>query len=181
MTHRRLALALLAPALWLAACGGPLLSAEVKEAKITSTNVPFSSPGGGAISFGSFTADLGPLGASSGSGFTTALTLKQVTIAWTDPATRPDFSGITSATLTAVPAAGSGAQERVVATYVQSASDPNPAGIVIAGDPSLNVLDYLADGVLELRLDVQGTPPATAWAATATVVAELAWKAEYSP
>jgi hypothetical protein len=174
MTRRARSLAAIASTLLLQACGGPLLSAEVKEARITSTDVPFSGAGvPGETTLGDITADLGPFGTSLGGGVTTELKLKQVAITWTDPATRPDFSGVTSATLTAVPDPASGRSPVVVATYTQDPADPNPAGIVVAGDPALDVFDLLSGGVLALRLDAQGALPATAWAETATVVVDL--------
>jgi hypothetical protein len=182
MTCRLLSLAALAPAILLHGCGGPLLSAEVKDASITSTNVPFAGAGvPGATALGSFTADLGPLGKPVASGVKTELTLTEVAINWTDPANRPDFSGVTSATLTAIPDPSSGLPPKVVATYVQDPLDPNPVGMVIAGDPALNLFDLLSGGVLDLRLDASGALPSTAWAQTATVVAHLRVKIEYTP
>lgn len=184
MNRRTLALLLLlAPAALalLQGCGGPLASAEVKNARITSTHVPFSGTGiPGETTLGDVTADLGPLGESLGSGFVTELSLKRFELAWNDPATRPDFSGVTSATLTVIPDPASGLAEQVVATYTQDPADPNPASLVIVGDPALNLFDFLAGGVLTLRLDAQGTLPAGAWSAEATAIADLRLKVEYS-
>lgn len=184
MNRRTLALlSLLAPAALalLQGCGGPLLTAEVKNARITSTNVPFSGTGvAGATTLGNVTADLGPLGKSLGSGFVTELTLKRFELAWNDPATRPDFSGVTSATLTVIPDPASGLPETVVATYTQASPGDNPLSLVIAGDPGFNLFDFLAGGILTLRLDAQGSLPATAWSANATAIADLALKVEYS-
>jgi len=178
----RLLIAVLAPALLLQACGGPLATAEVKRARITSTDVPFAGSGvPGDTALGGFTADLGPAGSSMGSGFVTTLHVKSVQIAWNDPLTQPDFSGVTSATLTVVPDPASGLSPTVVAIYVQDPADPNPAALTIAGDPNLNVFDYLAGGVLSLQLDANGTLPPGPWTASATVVADLSLKVEYSP
>lgn len=178
MLRPLIALALVAPALLLHGCGGPLATAEVKNARITSTDVPFAGTGIPGDTLGDITADLGPVGESFGSGFATTLTVKQVSIAWTDPLTRPDFSSVTSATLTVIPDPASGLSETVVASYVQDPSDPSPTALNIKGDPGLNVFDYLTGGVLTLRLDAVGTPPT--FAATATVIADLALKVEYS-
>jgi hypothetical protein len=183
MNRRTVALLLLAPAALalLQGCGGPLVTAEVKNARITSTNVPFSGTGvPGATTLGDVTADLGPLGESLGSGFVTELTLKRFELAWNDPATRPDFSGVTSATLTVIPDPAAGLPEKVVATYTQDPADPNPTSLVIAGDPGFNLFDFLAGGILTLRLDAQGTLPAVPWSADATAIADLALKVEYS-
>jgi hypothetical protein len=177
MPRRLIALALLSPAILLGACGGPLATAEVSHAKITSTNVPFVGTGVSGAALGDITADLGPVGSSLGTGFTTTLTVRSVQIAWTNPSSHPDFSGVTSATLSVIPDPASGLSPTVVATYVQDPADPNPAALVIAGDPALNVFDYLAGGVLKLQLDAVGTPPA--FAETATVIADLALKVEY--
>lgn len=180
MAPRRLALLLLPSIAILHGCGGPLLTAEVQTVRVTSTNVPFSSTGApGPI--GDVTADLGPIGKSVGSGFVTDLTLKRFELAWNDPATRPDFSGVTSATLTAVPDPASGLPPKVVASYTQDPGNPDPTRLVIAGDPALNLFDLLASGVLTLRLEPQGTFPSGAWAANATAVVDLGVKVEYTP
>jgi hypothetical protein len=178
MPRRLIALALLSPVVLLGACGGPLATAEVSHAKITSTNVPFLGTGLPGAVLGGITADLGPVGESLGTGFTTTLTVRSVQIAWTNPSSHPDFTLVTSATLSVIPDPASGLSPTVVATYTQDPLDPNPAALVIAGDPALNVFDYLAAGVLQLQLEAAGTPPA--FADTATVIADLAVKVEYS-
>jgi len=179
MLRQLIALALVAPALLLQGCGGPVATAEVKNARITSTDVPFESTGGGTA-LGEITADLGPVGESFGSGFTTTLTLKQVRIAWNnpDPAVHPNFTSVTSATLTVIPDPASGLSPKVVASYVQDPGNLNPAELVIVGDPDLNVFDFLSGGVLTLQLDASGTVPAFP-STNATVIADLALKVEY--
>jgi hypothetical protein len=175
----RLLIAVLAPALLLHGCGGPLATAEVQHARITSTNITFVGTGAPG-SLGSFSADLGPAGPSLGSGFKTELKLTRLQIAWDDPSPLPypDFSGVTSATLTVIPDPATGLTQVVVATYVQDPADRSPTALVIEGDSNLNLFDYLAGGVLTLRLDAQGTP--SAFVDTATVVADLSLKVEYS-
>lgn len=179
MLRRLPALPLLPLAILLHGCGGPLATAEVRHARITSTSIPFVGTGvPGEI--GSFGADLGPAGTSLGSGFTTVLKVTRIQIAWDDPSPLPypDFSGVTSATLTAIPDPTSGLSEVVVATYLQDPANPSPLALVIEGDTNVNLFDYLASGVLTLRLDAQGTP--APFADTATVIADLTLKVEFS-
>lgn len=181
MTRRPALLAALSAAALLSGCSGPLVTAEIETVRITSTGVTLSGNGlPGYSALGTITADLGPVGESFGSGFVTELNLKSTRISWEDPAARPDFSGVTSATLTAIPDAASGLPNLTVATYVQDPADPNPVELVIVGDPSINLFDYLSGGELSLSIDAQGTLPGVAWSALATVVAEMSFKVEYS-
>lgn len=167
-------LLLATPTALLQGCGGPLLSVEVKDARITSTNVPFSAtsvPGPNGL--GLVTADLGPLGKAVGGGCTTDLNVKQTVLRWNDPVSHPDFTGVTSATLTAIPGPGSTNPPKVVATYTQDPANKNPAQLLIVGDPALNFFDLLNAGVLTLRLDATGTTVPATWTANATVVVDL--------
>jgi hypothetical protein len=180
MNRKLLGALLPALPLVLAACGGPLVEAEVKSVKITSTGIPFAGTAG-SLTFGSAEIDLSPIADIQGQGVATELKVTQFRIAWDDPFTQPDFSGITSATLTAVADPTSGLAPMVVATYTQSLADPNPAELVVAGDPGLNLFSYFASGKLNLVLEGVGTPPGSDWVATATVLAEMSLRVEYNP
>jgi hypothetical protein len=158
---------------------GPMLEAEVKNVRITIPDQQLAGvPGSAAL--GDVEVDVGGE-LPDGDGWTIEIRLKALGVAWADPGNHPDFSQFTSATLSVIPGPTSMLPPVVVASYVQDPADPDPHEIVIAGDPAVNLHEYLVDGTFLLRIEAQGSTPSSPWTASAWITADLGLRVEYSP
>lgn len=182
MARRLAVLAALLPSLALTGCETST-SVELKTIRITQPGIPILGTAvPGAPLQATTTFDLGAAteAANLSNAAVVELTTKSIRLLWEDPATQPDFSGITGARFEIVPDPASGRPSEEIATYVQNPANPNPMEVNFPGR-DLNVFGLLVEGgKVTLNATAEGTIIGVV-DTTATVVVEFNMLVEVEP
>lgn len=178
-----------APLLLLAACGGPLLYAdlEVPQVLVTLPSQRFPASAGNPALWCAPTApscvateleyDLGQsVSYLREPGATYQVRLNHLAIAMVATA-GGDLRGVKSAAILAYPAAGGAPVE--IARYVRSAADPAPTTIAVAGDPGLDLAPYVSAGRIRVRVELTYDAPTPAFDADVTADFYLKVRLDY--
>jgi hypothetical protein len=183
MARRLVVLAALLPSLALTGCETST-SVELKTIRITQPGIPIQGTGIPGIPLQATTTfDLGAAteAASISDAAVVELTTKSIRLVWEDPATQPDFSGITNARFEIVPDPASGLPAADIASYTQNPANPNPLSVDFTGRDSLNVFDLLVGGgQVTLNAFAEGSIIGTI-DTTATVIVEFNMLVEVEP
>jgi hypothetical protein len=183
MARRLVVLAALLPSLALTGCETST-SVELKTIRITQPGIPITGTGiPGMPLEASTTFDLGAAAeaAQISEAAVIDLTTTSIQLIWDDPATQPDFSGITSARFEIVPDPASGRQSEEIASYLQNPANPNPAVVDFSGRDTFNVFDLLVSGgQVTLNATAEGTIVGVI-DTTATIVVEFNMLVEVEP
>lgn len=178
-----------APLLLLAACGGPLLYADLEVPQVLVTlpaqRFPASvaspalwcDPSTPSCVATELEYDL----AQSVSylrepGATYQVRLTRLAIAMT-AAAGGDLGGVKSAVILASPAAGGAPVE--IARYTRSAADPAPTTLSVAGDPGLDLAPYVTAGRIRVRVELSYDAPTPAFDADVTADFYLKVRLDY--
>jgi hypothetical protein len=183
MARRLFVLAALLPSLALTGCETST-SIELKTIRITQPGIPITGiavPGSPLQATTSFDLGAATEAAELSDAAVIELTTTSIRLIWEDPATQPDFSGITSARFEIVPDPASGLPSEEIASYVQSPANPNPMVVDFSGRDSFNIFDLLVGGgQVTLNAIAEGST-AGVIDTTATVVVEFNMLVEVEP
>ena len=181
--------ALVAALLLLAACGGPLLRADldVPEARLVLPAQQFPASAAPPASWcdpatpscvaTDVSYDLGrqlDLGSRPVTAYDVWLDALEIALAATQGG---DLGGVTAAAILAYPLDGGAPVE--LARYQRSAADPSPTAIAVSGGSGIDLAPYLEAGVIRLRVELSYDRATPAFQADVTAGFRLRVRLDY--
>lgn len=169
------ALAAAASSLLLAACGQPLLYAEIDVPSVAITQSMPDMPGAPPIDLPALTVNLelsiGDLGLGARSE-RSSVTLNGAVLQLVGPAVGTTFAGLRTVELRLLPAAGSSQPEGVLATFDRARDGAAGDRIALRATDQVNLLPYLSADRVRVQVVAAGVPPGpvgSTWSSDLTV------------